>query len=250
MKIAIVSATSTIGQAAARKWAANFSIQKQSELQFVLLGRNQTALETVAADLLVRAPKAQVQVMSLDMLDRQSVEAAVNGLGQLDVALICQGELTDQVSAQADSAVLANSVMVNVLSPTLFAEAIARKFEAQGKGKLAIIGSVAGDRGRKSNYAYGASKAYLAAYAQGLVHRFASTKVSVLLIKPGPTASRMTLSLPNPPAKLAAPELVAEQIVKSIDSGKRGVLYTPTIWFAIMLIVRLLPSFIFNKINL
>ncbi len=250
MKIAIVSATSTIGQAAARNWAATFNAKPQGELEFVLLGRNQVALETVAADLLVRAPKAKVAVVSLDMLSRVAIENAVANLGHLDVALICQGELTDQRSAQADASVLDNSIQVNVLSPTLFAEAMARKFEAQGHGKLAVIGSVAGDRGRKSNYTYGASKAFLAAYAQGLVHRFAATDISVLLIKPGPTASRMTLSLPNPPAKLAAPELVAGQIVKSINSGRRGVLYTPTIWLGIMLIVKLLPSFVFNRVNL
>jgi short-subunit dehydrogenase len=250
MKIAIVSATSTIAQAAARNWAKSFNAASKGELEFLLVGRNQAALELVKADLLVRAPKAKASVVVLDMLEGKAIEEAVLGFGQLDVALICQGELTDQQSAQADSAVLENSVQINVVSAALFAEAIARKFEIQGYGKLAIIGSVAGDRGRKANYAYGASKAFLATFGQGLVHRFAATKVSVLLIKPGPTASRMTLTLPNPPAKLADPELVAGQIVKSVNSGKRGVIYTPPIWAIIMLIVRLLPSFIFNRLNL
>jgi decaprenylphospho-beta-D-erythro-pentofuranosid-2-ulose 2-reductase len=250
MKIAIVSATSTIGQAAARNWAKAFSQAQAGELEFVLLGRNQAALDVVAGDLRVRAPKAKASVVTLDMLSHEAIEAAVAKLGTLDVALICQGELTDQTTAQNDATVLSKSIQVNVQSPTLFAEAIARKFEQQGFGKLAIIGSVAGDRGRKSNYAYGASKAFLASYAQGLVHRFASTKVSVLLIKPGPTASRMTLNMPNPPAKLAEPDVVAAQIVKAINSSKRGVLYTPPIWAIIMLVVRLLPSFVFNRLNL
>jgi hypothetical protein len=250
MKIAIVSATSTMAQAAARNWAKAFNAEPQGELEFVLVGRNQAALDVVAADLLVRAPKAKASVVAIDMLERDAIEATVTNMGQLDVALVCQGELTDQEAAQADAAVLDNSVQVNVVSPTLFAESIARKFETQGFGKLAIIGSVAGDRGRRANYAYGASKAFLATYAQGLVHRFAATKVSVLLIKPGPTASRMTLSLPNPPARLADPETVAGQIVKAVNSGKRGVLYTPPIWAIIMLIVRLLPGFIFNRLNL
>jgi len=250
MKIAIVSATSTIAQAAARNWAKSFNAASKGELEFLLVGRNQTALELVAADLLVRAPKATASVVALDMLDRKAIEAAVLGFGQLDVALICQGELTDQQSAAADSAVLDSSIRVNVVSPTLFAEAIARKFEVQGFGKLAIIGSVAGDRGRKANYAYGASKAFLATYGQGLVHRFAATKVAVLIVKPGPTATRMTLGLPNPPSKLADPEMVAAQIVKAIDSGERGVLYTPPIWSLIMLVVRLLPGAIFNRLNI
>ena len=250
MRIAIVSATSTIGQAAARNWAKAYAAAPQGELDFVLVGRNQSALDAVAADLRVRAEAATATVVTIDMLDKEHIEAAVAELGQIDIALICQGELTDQNQAQSQAAVLENSILVNVLSPALFAEAFARKFESQGSGKLAIIGSVAGDRGRKSNYAYGASKAFLAAYAQGLVHRFASSKVSVLLIKPGPTASRMTLSLPNPPAKLADPNLVAALIVRAISADKRGVLYVPPLWALIMLIVRLLPSFIFNRLNL
>jgi len=248
MKIAIVSATSTIGQAAARNWAKLF--EARGTLEFVLIGRNQTALDVVAADLRVRAPKAKVAVVEVDLLNRQAIEDAVSNLGQLDIALICQGELTDQANAQNDAAALNNSIQINAVSPALFAEAIARKYDDQGFGKLAIIGSVAGDRGRKTNYTYGASKAFLATFAQGLVHRFATSGVSVLLIKPGPTASRMTLSLANPPARLADPQLVAKQIVQAVNSGKRGVLYTPPAWRLTMLVVRILPSLIFNRLNI
>jgi len=248
MKIAIVSATSTIGQAAARYWARSF--ESRGNLEFVLVGRNQEALDVVAADLRVRAPEAKVGVVEVDMLNRRAIEAAVTDLGQLDIALVCQGELTDQTTAQNDSSVLDHSIQINAVSPALFAEAIARKFDDQGFGKLAIIGSVAGDRGRKANYAYGASKTFLATFAQGLVHRFAASGVSVLLIKPGPTASRMTLSLANPPTRLADPETVARQIVRAVNSGKRGVLYTPPLWRWIMLVVRLLPNAIFNRLNI
>ena len=263
MKIAIISATSTIGQAAARNWAKKFEATQPaaanqnvetsalgSTLEFVLVGRNQASLEAIAADLKVRAPRVSTTVSAIDMTDQEQIEAAVGSFGQLDIALICQGELTDQATAQSDSKALQNSIEINAVSPALFAEAIARKFETQGFGRLAIIGSVAGDRGRKSNYSYGASKAFLATYGQGLVHRFAATKVAVLLIKPGPTASKMTLSLSNPPAKLADANLVAAQIVSAIDAEKRGVVYTPPIWAIIMLIVRSIPGVIFHRLNL
>jgi short-subunit dehydrogenase len=119
--------------------------------------------------------------------------------------------------------------------------------EAAGSGTLAIIGSVAGDRGRKTNYVYGAAKGLIDRYAQGLQHRFAGTQVKVVLIKPGPTATPMTAHLPQ--RGLASAEAVAHRIVTAVAAGQ-PVVYAPARWWLIMMIIRHLPRVIFNRLNI
>jgi short-subunit dehydrogenase len=116
------------------------------------------------------------------------------------------------------------------------------------RGSLVLIGSVAGDRGRKSNYVYGAAKGLVARYAEGLQHRFAGTGVKVILIKPGPTDTPMTAHLARKGARLAPVEGVAADILDAIDHG-RSVAYVPAKWRLIMLVIRHLPRFLFNRLN-
>jgi short-subunit dehydrogenase len=153
--------------------------------------------------------------------------------------------LTDQNRASTDVAYLASELHINAISVTVCAELLASALEAQGRGTLGVIGSVAGDRGRAYNYAYGASKAMVAAFVAGLQQRLASTKVKVCLIKPGPTATPMTA---NHRGRMADPALVAKQIVVGLSRGKR-IIYTPKVWVIIMLIVRLIPFGIFKRLN-
>ena len=139
------------------------------------------------------------------------------------------------------------------MAPALYAEALANAMQQAGRGAVAVIGSVAGDRGRKSNYVYGAAKGLVARYMQGLQHRLALQKspVRAVLIKPGPTDTPMTAHLKTGTgrASMAAPEEVARCIVRGIDRG-RAVVYAPGKWALIMLIVRCLPDFVFRRINL
>ena len=121
--------------------------------------------------------------------------------------------------------------------------------QAQSSGKIAIIGSVAGDRGRKSNYVYGAAKGLVARYAEGMQHRFFGTGLQVSLIKPGPTATPMTAKLQENGLKCASVESVALEIVRGVEKG-RAVIYAPKKWQLIMLIVRHIPAVIFNKLNI
>lgn len=114
---------------------------------------------------------------------------------------------------------------------------------------MAVIGSVAGDRGRKSNYVYGAAKGLVSRYMQGLQHRFAGTSVQITLIKPGPTDTPMTSEMKMNGAKLASPVLVAKQIINGIEKGRR-VIYTPSKWAIIMLIIRHIPNYIFDKMDI
>jgi short-subunit dehydrogenase len=142
-----------------------------------------------------------------------------------------------------------DALEVNGVSPVLFAEAFAGKMQQAGRGTIALIGSVAGDRGRKSNYAYGAAKGMVTRYAQGLQHRLAASKVKIVLIKPGPTATPMTAKLSSQGVAMASVEAVAQSIVTGIDAGK-PVIYAPAKWALIMMIIRHLPRFVFNKMNI
>jgi decaprenylphospho-beta-D-erythro-pentofuranosid-2-ulose 2-reductase len=244
MRILIVGATSGIAKECARIWA------KKSPVDLVLVGRNQAALEAMAADLKVRSAGSTAEVFALDLTDATAVaalEPKLVSLGNFDTVLIAQGELTDQTEAQASVAVIDRSITINATSVAMFAELGARLLEKTGRGNLALFGSVAGDRGRRANYSYGAAKSFIASYVQGMRHRFAGTGIKVTVIKPGPTATPMTTALATG-GNLAPADVVAAQIVAGIAKGK-PVIYAPGLWRIIMLVVRLIPTPIFNKLN-
>jgi short-subunit dehydrogenase len=157
--------------------------------------------------------------------------------------------LPEQSLCENDLLLCRDTLEVNAVSPALFAEAFAGHFAQAGRGTIAIIGSVAGDRGRKANYTYGACKGLVARYAEGLEHRFAGTGVSVVLIKPGPTDTPMAAAHRASGRRLASVEEVARAMVRGIDA-KRPVVYAPAHWALIMFVVRHLPRFVFNRLDL
>lgn len=244
-RICIVGATSTIAEYCAREWVS------REPVELILVGRDEKKLKLVAKDLRVRNKEAKISVIELDFSKPKNIDqcvAEVTAKKHLDVALIAQGFMTEQSAAQANLTVVKQVVDTTATSVVLFAESFAKRLEIQGSGKLAVIGSVAGDRGRKSNYVYGSAKALVATYVNGLAHRFAGTNVGVTLIKPGPTRSSMTAHLAEQGARLAEPSKVAADIVKGIEAGK-SVVYTPPIWRVIMLVIRHLPQGIFHRLN-
>jgi len=243
-RIVIVGATSAIATHCARLWVARQAVD------LTLVGRDADRLERVAADLRVRSPGSEIRVLSAEFLEPSGIDSAVAGVVRdraPDVVLIAHGMLPDQGECEQDLPACHAALEVNAISPVLYAEAFSRHLALRGQGTIAIIGSVAGDRGRKSNYVYGAAKGLVDRYAQGLQHRFAGTAVKVVLIKPGPTATPMTAHMQG--AKLASVESVAESIVNAIEAGKATV-YVPGKWRLIMLIIRHLPAFVFNKLNI
>lgn len=245
-KIVIIGATSKIAEHCARLW-----LEKQPA-DLVLLGRDAKKIERVATDLKVRSPESEIQVVEAEFLKPDAVEAAVDVItqrGNVDIVLIAHGSLPEQADCQYNLKVCREALLVNGTSPVLFAEAFAKKMENVNNGTIALIGSVAGDRGRKSNYVYGAAKGLVTRYSQGLQHRFAGTGVKVVLIKPGPTDTPMTAVLKGQGTKLAPVGGVAKDIVEGIEKGKL-VVYAPRKWLVIMTIVRHLPSFIFNKMDI
>jgi short-subunit dehydrogenase len=167
----------------------------------------------------------------------------------MDIVLIAHGSLPEQSDCQDNLVVCRDALEVNGVSPVLFAEAFAKHMGKANHGTLSLIGSVAGDRGRKSNYVYGAAKGMVTRYVQGLQHRFAGTGVKVVLIKPGPTNTPMTAHLQGQSPKMASVESVAQTIVHAVDR-MQSVAYAPRKWALIMMIICHLPACIFNKMNI
>jgi decaprenylphospho-beta-D-erythro-pentofuranosid-2-ulose 2-reductase len=245
-RIVIVGATSAIAEHCARLW-----VQGKPE-DLTLLGRDASRVERVAADLRVRSPQSDICVMQAEFLAPAAIQATVDSIvaqGPVDIVLIAHGSLPEQSSCQDDLSACREALEVNGISPVLYAEAFAKRMAQANHGTLVLIGSVAGDRGRKSNYVYGAAKGLVTRYAQGLQHRFAGTNVKVVLIKPGPTDTPMTAHLKEQGAKLASVEDVAQQIVDAVERGQ-AVVYVPGKWRLIMWVIRHLPNYLFNHINI
>ena len=243
-KVLIVGATSAIAEAAARLWAA------RGDALF-LVGRNATRLETIAADLSVRGAAA-VGCFVMDATDTAKhaamLEAATSALGGLDVALIAHGTLPDQKACEASVALTLQEMDNNGLSVVALATLLGAKMEAQGHGALAVIGSVAGDRGRQSNYVYGAAKGMVGLFLQGLRNRLSKKGVQVLTIKPGFVDTPMTASFKKG-ALWAQPGDIACGILRAIEQRK-DVVYLPGFWRLIMLLIRHIPERVFKRLSL
>jgi hypothetical protein len=243
-RILIVGATSGMAEAAARLWA------KRGE-RLYLMGRDAERLQALAADLKVRGADV-AGVGRFDAADLAShanaVGAALAALGGLDVALLAQGVLGDPAANTADAAVAVKELTVNALSVVSVATPLANALQAQGHGTLAIISSVAGERGRQSNYVYGASKALVTAFASGLRNRLAPHGVHVCTLLPGFVATAMTAHLKQGPL-FASADKAGRLIVKAIDRRK-DVAYVPGFWWLIMTIVKAIPEGVFKKLKL
>lgn len=245
-RVVIVGASSLIAEHCARLWAKNI------QPDFVLLGRNPNKLESISQDLRVRSPESQIEIACLDFSNPQAINEVVATIfqtGPVDIALIAHGTLPNQHECQDNLMLDQDALLINGVSPALFAEAFANHMEILDHGSLAIIGSVAGDRGRKSNYVYGSAKGLVTRYAQGLQHRLANTSVCISLIKPGPTDTPMTAHLKSKGTKLTSVTEVAQCIVDGIDK-KKSVIYAPKKWALIMMVIRHLPRFIFNRMDI
>lgn len=243
-KILVLGATSGIAEATCRIWAAQGA-------SLFLVARNAEKLAAVAADLRTRgASFVDTAVADLDDTEKhpQLLAHAVNSLTGMDIAYLAHGILGDQAEAERDFDAAAQILYTNLLAPVSLLTWLANYCVPRKSGVLAVISSVAGDRGRKSNYVYGASKAGLTAFLGGLRNRVDREGVTVLTIKPGPTRTAMTAGMPKSD-KFADVDSVAESIVKAIDK-RQDVLYVPFQWRPIMWVIRSIPERLFKKQNL
>jgi len=243
-KILIIGATSAIAEATARLWA-------DSGDQLFLVARNQDKLEAIAADLRLKgAQKVAVYAMDANhytahttMLD--TAEQALNGL---DTVLIAHGTLSDQPACQHSVELTLQEISTNALSVVALLTEIANRFEQQKKGTIAVISSVAGDRGRQSNYVYGGAKALVSAFTSGLRQRLYKSGVSVITIKPGFVDTPMTAEFKKG-LLWASTDSLAKYIVKACNK-KSNVVYAPFFWCYIMLIIKHIPEVIFKRLSL
>lgn len=244
----IVGATSAMAEASLNIWL------QQGFDKVILVARNNQKLRVIAQDVKTRyEDKLVVETAIVDFKNPEEIQSSMLNVlrnNTVDVALIAHGSLIDNEKSIADYKLLSDEVYATAISPVIFLESVIAKMQEQNFGRIGIIGSVAGDRGRLTNYIYGASKGFIELYCQGVDHRLKNqkSKVTLTLVKPGPTATPMTASLSGK-GKLADVNCVASDIVKAVNKGKT-VLYTPGKWKLIMFIIRNLPMFLFKHLKI
>ncbi len=243
-KTLIIGATSAIAQATARLFA-------EAGDALFLVARNADKLAATADDLKQRGAST-VHTATLDVLDydqhKSVIDAAIEALVGLDLVLIAHGTLPDQKACEQSFELTRKEFEINALSTISLLTHLANHFERQGQGTIAVISSVAGDRGRQSNYVYGSAKGAVTIYLQGLRNRLYKSGVSVLSVKPGFVDTPMTTAF-DKGAMWASPEQIALVVTKAIRKGK-DVVYAPWFWRSIMLAIRSIPEFLFKTLRL
>lgn len=242
LRALILGATSGIAEATARIYADEGAI-------LLLVGRDAGRLQALATELTGlgagRCETARLDLVSADQAAALPELAA--RLGGVDHILIAYAVMPEQAKAAADLAVAAQMMNSNYTSTALWALAAANLLEVQGHGSLVVLGSVAGDRGRRKNFIYASTKAGIETLVEGIAHRFVGTRLRAVVVKPGPTATAMTAD--SPPERRLVPASVVARIVR--DAADRGgpVQYAPRRWWLIMLVVRALPWWLFRHTN-
>jgi short-subunit dehydrogenase len=243
MRILILGAASAIAQAYARRRAPG--------ADFVLAGRLEDRLAAIAADL-VACGAASAAPFVIDLAAIDGIEPAAQALrarfGEPDEAVIAYGVLGEQAVAERDLAIARAMIDTNFTSAALWTLALLKDRPA-GRFSLVGIGSVAGDRGRASNFIYGAAKGALDRFLEGLTQKYDGTGVLIIRVKPGFVDTPMTAAINKGGPLWATPDTVAADIERAVRKGKR-VVYTPWFWGPIMAIIRHLPWFVFRRLKI
>jgi len=244
MKAAVVGATRGMGRAVARLLAERGDA-------VALLGRDAADLETSARDLSARGARGTIATGHLDLAEPTEFSAALDSadqaLGGLDALVVTAGDFAAQDALERDAERLGRLLDVNFTATAVLCQLAAERFAARGGGTVCAFSSVAGDRARRSNYLYGASKAGLSAFLEGLGLAYADRHVHVICVRPGFVKTGMTAGLPVPPFA-GEPDDVARVVVRALDRGT-PVVYAPSIWRWVMLPIRLLPRAIMRRVR-
>lgn len=240
--VLIIGGASDIGRAIAHRYA-------RAGHPILLAARDIDRLQEDRADIEVRHD-VPVSLHALDILDTEAFDGFVQSLPELPQTAVCVvGLLGDQANAEADPASAALVMRSNFEGPALLMGVLANLFAARGSGTLIGISSVAGDRGRASNYVYGSAKAGFTAFLSGMRNRLARQGVHVMTVLPGFVDTRMTAGMDLPPLLTASPEAVAERVFNAAN-GKKNVIYVKPVWRVVMTIIRTIPEGIFKKLSL
>jgi decaprenylphospho-beta-D-erythro-pentofuranosid-2-ulose 2-reductase len=239
-RIAIFGATSAIAQRIARLYA-------ERGASFFLAARNEHRARAVADDLLARgAERAEISLGDLDDSSRHEelLNDAYTVFPEIDLLIVAHGVLGSGDAGPED---VERILRTDLVAKAALLTRIAQRLEKQKSGTLVTLSSVAGDRGRGVNPAYGAAMAGLTAFLSALRQRLYRSGARILTVKPGFVDTPMTQHLENKPLA-ATPEVVARDIVRAVDRG-RDVVYTPFVWRIVMLVVRALPEWLFKRLS-
>ncbi|MCG1027007.1 SDR family oxidoreductase [Virgibacillus halodenitrificans] len=243
--VLVLGASSTIAQETVRQLA-------KKKMDFVLTGRKTEDLQALKNDLEIRHD-VKVHVKQFNALDFDRHELFFNEVLEefdgIDGLLLMYGAMADQKEAENSFALSRNMIDVNYTSAVSILNIAANYFEQQKRGFICAVSSVAGDRGRQSNYIYGSTKAGLSVYMEGLRNRLHQSGVQVLTVKPGMVDTKMTYGVVEDSPLLASPVKVAADISKSI-AKRKDVVYTPWFWVIIMLVIKLIPEWIFKRTDI
>jgi len=240
--VLIIGAKSDIAKATAREYSKH-------GYDLYLAARNANELKELAQDITIRTQRA-VKLIELDILNFKSHQEFYDSLTEKPLGVISAvGYLGDQEKAQTDFNESRRIIDTNFTGVVSIFNIIANDFEKKRSGFIVGISSVAGDRGRKSNYVYGAAKAALTAYLSGLRNRLYDSQVHIMTVKPGFVSTKMTEGMNLPERLTAQPEEVARDIFKAQQKGK-NVLYTKWIWKWVMLIIKIIPEWIFKGLSI
>ena len=245
MRVAIIGATSALAHETAKCFAKDGA-------ELFLVARNAEKLQTIAADLKVRgALRVETYVLDLNDLDRHEdmLNTALQTFQGLDRLLIAHGTLGNQRKCELSVAETLKEINTNLISVISLLTLSANYFEQQKRGCIAVISSVAGDRGRSSNYVYGTTKGALTVFLQGLRNRLSKSHVSVVTIKPGTVDTPMTAGLKKG-LLFANPRVVGEGIYRAMQSSSKDVVYLPGYWRPIMFVVKSIPEKVFKRLSL
>jgi decaprenylphospho-beta-D-erythro-pentofuranosid-2-ulose 2-reductase len=242
----VIGATSEIARAVVRELAKDGG-------SLVIASRDEDELKLLAADVELRTG-ARVTPLRLDVTEfdrhEEFVNACIATLGSIEGVVLCQGAMTDQNEAAADWTLARQMIDVNYTSAVSLGNRFAAHMAPLGRGYLCGVSSVAGDRGRQSNYLYGSTKAGFSTYLDGLRNRLYRSGVAVITVKPGFVDTSLTWGLLNPKSPLVAtPQRVARDIARAIRKRKNTV-YTPWFWALVMLVIRFVPEPIFKRLSL
>ena len=239
----LVGGTSDMGRATARHYA-------EAGWRVVLAARNPEEARRNADDIAARTG-SEVTVESLDVLRTDDFAGFIDRLPALPDTVVCVvGELGDQKRAETDLSHATSVLRTNFEGPALLLSVFAERFLARGSGTLVGVSSVAGDRGRGTNYFYGAAKAGFTAFLSGLRNRLAASGIRVLTVKPGFVRTRMIEGMKTPGLLTAEPEEAGRAIFAAAEKGKKDVIYVRPIWRLVMGVIGSIPEPVFKRMKL
>ena len=241
-RVLVLGGRSDIGLAVAHRFAA-------AGHPVGLAARDAASLEPARADLALRHG-VEVTLHEFDVLDTKALPGFVDGLDPLPGIVVCVvGAMGDQAESERNPEAAALVMRTNYEGPALALGLFAERFADRGAGTIVGVSSVAGDRGRATNYVYGSAKAGFTAFLSGLRNRLAGAGVHVVTVKPGFVATRMTEGMDLPAPLVASPEAVAEAIRRAV-ARRRDVVYVKLVWWPLMAVIRAIPERIFKKLSL